>query len=224
MLTRFFGPGVAVANHAESGETLKAFEGEGRLAKVLSLMRQGDYLFIQFAHNDMKAGANYLDPATGYRQYLEKFIVEARARGATPVLVTSMHRRRFDCDGHIVETFGDYPAAVRETARKTGAALVDLHEMSRMLYEALGVERSKRLLLHFPAGSLPGQVEPLVDDTHFSEYGAYELARCMVEGIKASGLPLANALRDDVGSFDPAHPDPPERFEIPASPNSLWPK
>ena len=222
MLPRFFGPTVAVANHAESGETMKAFEAEKRLAKVLSLLREGDYLFVQFAHNDMKAGPNYLDPATTYRQYLERFITEARARKATPVLVTSMHRRRFDAEGRIVETFGDYPAAVREVARKHGIALIELHEMSRTLYESLGVQRSKRLFLHFAAGSLPGQGEPLVDDTHFSAYGAYQIAKCVVKGIRDSGLPLAKALADDVGPFDPALPDPVERWEVPGSPASLW--
>ena len=223
MLTRFFGPSVAVANHAESGETMKAFDAEGRLTKLLSLVRPGDYLFIQFAHNDMKAGPNYLDPATTYRQHLERFITEARARKATPVLVTSMHRRRFDADGRIVETFGEFPAAVRETAKKTGVDLIELHEMSRTLYEALGVERSKRLMLHFPAGSLPGQTEPLVDDTHFSAYGAFQIAKCVVHGIRASGLPLAQALTEDFGPFDPAHPDPVERWTLPGSPASIWP-
>ena len=202
---------------------MKAFDAEGRLTKLLSLVRPGDYLFIQFAHNDMKAGPNYLDPATTYRQHLERFITEARARKATPVLVTSMHRRRFDADGKIVETFGEFPAAVRETAKKTGVALIELHEMSRTLYEALGVERSKRLLLHFPAGSLPGQAEPLVDDTHFSAYGAFQIAKCVVHGIRASGLPLARALTEDFGTFDPAHPDPVERWTVPGSPASIWP-
>lgn len=224
MLTRFLGAGVAVANHAESGETLKAFEAEGRWAKLWSQARAGDYLFVQFAHNDMKAGPNYLDPATTYRTALERVVEEARSRGVTPVLVTSMHRRRFDGDGRIVETFGDFPAAVRAVARGTGAALIDLHEMSRTLFEAAGVEGSKRLLLHFPAGSLPGQAEALVDDTHFSAYGAYELARCMVEGIRANVPALARAISDDAGAFDPARPDPVATFTLPASPASVWPR
>ena len=97
MIPRFFKPGaVVIANHAESGETLKAFINERRLAKVLSAMKRGDYLFIEFAHNDQKPGSNYLEPFTTYKAHLEHYIAEARARGAIPVLVTSMLRRRFD--------------------------------------------------------------------------------------------------------------------------------
>lgn len=222
MLTRFFQPTVAVANHAESGETLMAFARERRFEKIFDRIGQGDYLFIQFAHNDMKEGPNHLDPFTTYQATLERLISDVRARGATPVLVTPMHRRRFDEGGRIVETFGDYPEAMRQTARKTHVVVIDLHEMSRVLYEALGPETSRRAFLHLAPGSLPGQVEPLADDTHFSAYGAYELARSVVEGIRSSGLPLAKALADDVGVFDPARPDPVDRWFLPASPPSIW--
>ncbi|MEP7002321.1 MAG: rhamnogalacturonan acetylesterase, partial [bacterium] len=116
MIPRFFKPGtVVIANHAESGETLKAFIGEHRLAKVLSTIKRGDYLFIEFAHNDQKPGSTYLEPFTTYKEYLKRYITEARSRGATPVLVTSMHRRQFDSSGVIVNTLGDYPEAVRQT-------------------------------------------------------------------------------------------------------------
>jgi hypothetical protein len=94
MLPRFFGPDVAVANHAESGETLLAFRSEGRLAKVLSQIKAGDYLFIQFAHNDQKPGPNHLEAFTTYKEQLQSYVQEARRRAATPVLMTSMPRRR----------------------------------------------------------------------------------------------------------------------------------
>ena len=219
MIPRFFKPGsVVVANHAESGETLKAFIGERRLAKVLSTIRKGDYLFIEFAHNDQKPGSSYLEPFTTYKEYLRRYIAEARSRGATPVLVTSMHRRQFDSTGHIVNTLGDYPAAVRQVAAEDQVALVDLNAMSKDFYEALGPERAKKAFVHYPAGSYPGQVAELKDDTHFNNYGAYELARMVVEGLRKTALPLAAELLPDLPAFDPSHPDAPEQFALPPSP------
>ena len=219
MIPRFFRPGsVVIANHAESGETLKAFIGERRLAKVLSTMKRGDYLFIEFAHNDQKPGASYLEPFTTYKEYLKRYISEARTRGATPVLVTSMHRRQFDSSGTIVNTLGDYPAAVRQTAAEEHVALIDLNVMSKQFYEALGPERSRRAFVHYPAGTYPDQVAELKDDTHFNNYGAYELARMVVEGLRRTALPLARELLPDIPVFDPAHPDPLDGFALPPSP------
>jgi lysophospholipase L1-like esterase len=217
MLPRFFDAGVAVANHAESGETLRAFRAEGRLAKVLSQIRAGDYLFLQFAHNDQKPGPNHLDAFTSYQHELLSFADEARRRGATPVLVTSMPRRRFDDAGRILNTLGDYPEAVRQLARREQLALIDLNAAATTLFEALGGEGSKQAFVHFPAKTFPGQDEELKDDTHFRGYGAYELARAVVAGIERSGLGLASHLID-VGRFDPAHPDPPAAWSLPPSP------
>ncbi|CAN5922534.1 rhamnogalacturonan acetylesterase [soil metagenome] len=219
MIPRFFKPGgVVVANHAESGETLKAFIGERRLPKLLSTMKQGDYFFIEFAHNDQKAGSSYVEPFTTYKEYLKKFADEARSRGATPVLVTSMLRRSFDSTGHIINTLGDYPAAMRQLAAEEHIALIDLNAMSRKFYEALGPEKSKQAFVHYPAGTYPNQAAELKDDTHFNNYGAYELARMIVQGLKESELPLARELQDGIPAFDPAHPDPVETFMVPASP------
>ena len=124
MLPQFFKAGVAIANHAESGESLRSFIGENRLDKLLENMKSGDYLFIQFAHNDQKPGAFHVDPFTTYKQYLKQYIDEAHKRKATPVLVTSMHRRRFDARGKIINTLDDYPEAMRQLAREQNVALV----------------------------------------------------------------------------------------------------
>jgi lysophospholipase L1-like esterase len=209
MLTRFFRPGVAVANHAESGETLKSFITGLRLDKLLSQMKKGDWLFIQFGHNDMKANwpQTYAEAATTYQQYLKVFVAEARLRGATPVLVTSMHRRSFGPDGKIRNTLGEYPEAVRQVAREENVALIDLNAMSAAFYEALGPERSP---LAFGANGS--------DATHHSAYGAYELARCVATAIRAAKLDLAKYLVDDVPAFDPSRPDPPASWNLPASP------
>ena len=219
MIPRFFKPGsVVVANHAESGETLKAFIGERRLPKLLSTMKKGDYLFIEFAHNDQKPGPSYVEPFTTYKEYLKKFADEASSRGATPVLVTSMLRRSFDSTGHIINTLGDYPAAMRQLAAEEHIALIDLNAMSRQFYEAMGPEKSRKAFVHYPAGTYPDQAAELKDDTHFNNYGAYEMARMIVQGLKESGLPLARELMDGIPAFDPAHPDPVDKFTLPASP------
>ncbi|MHA6247395.1 rhamnogalacturonan acetylesterase [Pontibacter sp. CAU 1760] len=219
MVPRFFKPGVVVANYAESGETLKAFVGEKRLAKVLSVIKPNDYLFIEFAHNDQKPGSSHVEPFTTYKAMLRHFITEARKRGAIPVLVTSMHRRSFDAQGHIVNTLGDYPEAVRRTAQEEGVALIDLNAMSKVFYEAMGPEESKKAFVHYSAHTFPGQEKALEDNTHFSTYGAYQLARGIVEGIKSNKLKLADYLREDVQPFDPAHPDAFADWRLPQSPD-----
>ncbi|GAC1516467.1 MAG: rhamnogalacturonan acetylesterase [Gemmatimonadaceae bacterium] len=219
MVPRFFRPRtVVVANHAESGETLKAFVGEKRLAKVLSTMKRGDYLFIEFAHNDQKPGSAHLEPFTTYKEYLKRFIADARARGATPVLVTSTQRRKFDSTGAIENTLGDYPEAMRQTAAEERVPLIDLNAATKRFYEALGPERSRKGFVHYAAGTYPGQTTALADDTHFNNYGAYEIARMVVEGIRKEIPQLARQLLPGTPSFDPAHPDPVEEFALPASP------
>jgi len=220
MLPRFFKQGAAVANHAESGESLKSFVAERRLEKILETIRAGDYLFLQFAHNDQKPGASHVDASTTYKEMLKLYIDEARKRKAIPVLVTSMHRRKFDAEGRIVNTLEDYPEAMRELARQEDVPLIDLNEMSRKLFEALGPGGTLKAFVHYPAGTFPGQEQELKDDTHFNSYGAYELARCVVEGIKANRLGLTRYLVDDVGTFDPSHPDSVASWHLPPSPAS----
>jgi lysophospholipase L1-like esterase len=204
MLTRFFRPEIAVANHGESGESLRGFLGERRLAKILSVIKPGDYLFIQMGHNDQKERGENIGAFTSYKAGLERFVADARGRGVTPVLVTSMHRLTFDAAGQITNSLGDYPEAVRRVAREQNVALIDLNAMSKPLYEALG-PRDAHLLF---AGS---------DTTHHSDYGSYELAKCVVEGIRKANLPLAKFLVE-TPPFDPAHPDPYDKFDVPAEP------
>ena len=218
MLPRFFQPGVAVANHAESGEALRSFIAERRWEKILEQILSGDYLFIQFAHNDQKKNGAYAAAATDYKDLLRMFIRETRGRGAVPVLVTSMHRRRFGADGRIANTLEDYPEAMRQTAADEGVALIDLNAMSKVLFEALGPEASKRAFVHYPARSFPEQPVELKDDTHFNSYGAYELARCVVESIRKSNIGIRRLLLDDVPGFDPSRPDPVDGWSLPASP------
>ncbi len=221
MLPRFFKPGyISVANHAESGEALKSFVGEKRLEKLMSQIRSGDYLFIQFGHNDSKKQSSaYAAPFEDYQDLLRKYISEAKKLGANPVLVTPLLRRSFDEYGKIINTHGDYPEAMRQVAAEENVGLIDLWAMSKILYETLGEEESKKVFLHYPIGSFPGQEKEIKDNSHQSNYGAYELASCVVEGIRANQPALAAYLMEDLPDFDPAQPDPFSSWDLPASPS-----
>lgn len=209
LLTACFAPTVAIANHAESGETLKSFLTGLRLAKVLSQLKAGDWVFIQFGHNDQKQNwpQTYADAATTYQAYLRAYLAEVRLRGATPILVTSPQRRTFDDRGRIRNTHGDYPAAVRAVAAAEQVALIDLDRASTALYEALGPVESARL---FADGGR--------DATHHNTLGATLLARAVAQGLRDAGLPLAAHLAADLPAFDPAQPGDLASFTLPASP------
>jgi lysophospholipase L1-like esterase len=212
MITRFFDDRVAIANHAESGESANGFIAEGRLKKILSRFRPGDYLFIEFGHNDMKQIGEGKGAYLHYYESLKELALAARAAGGHPILLTPTQRRNFDDNGKIVNTHEDYPDAMKKLASDENIPLIDLHSLTKTFYEALGVEGSKRSLVHYPAGSFPGQTEPLADNTHFNPYGAYEVAKMVVEGIKKLDMPLASHIRLDYRPYDPAHPDDPDTF------------
>ncbi len=196
MLPRFFKPGVAVANYAESGESLRSSLSARRIAKVESLLKKDDYVFIQFGHNDMK------DKKEGalerYEADLTALVKSARAKGGIPVLVTSMERK----GGITNDTLAGYPDAVKRVAKKEKAALIDLHAMSRLLYVGLGNDLNAAFQ----------------DGTHHNNFGSYEIAKCVVEGIRKEKLPLAVLLADDVKPFDPSRPDAVADFHYAASP------
>jgi len=196
MLPRFFKPEIAVANHAESGESIASSLGAKRFDKVFSLMKPGDYLFVQYGHNDQKDKKP--DALETYKTNLVKIVAETRAKGGTPVLVTSMERK----GGVENDTLAGYPDAVREVAKSENCALIDLNAMSRVFYKALGDDIGKAFQ----------------DGTHHNNYGSYELAQCVIEGIKQDKLPLAKFIADDFQDFDPAHPDAPATFSMPVSP------
>ncbi len=195
MLPRFFGPGVAVANYAQSGESIKSSLSAKRFDKVFSLMKTNDWLLVQFGHNDMKDKAT--NALAVYKANLKKIVVRTRERGGTPVLVTSMERKA----GVERDTLAGYPQTVRDVAQEDGVALIDLHAMSKVFYRALG----------------PNLGKAFQDGTHHNNYGSYELARCVVEGIQVNVPALAKFLADDARTFDPAHPDNPDQFKLPTS-------
>ncbi len=142
MLTLFFKPEIAIANHGESGESLHGFIVENRLAKLMSAIRPGDYLLVQMGHNDQKEKGAGVGAFTTYKTRLAWFVALARAHGATPILVTPVNRLTFGADGTIGDSLGDYAAAVRQVAHEQSVALIDLNAMSKILYEALGPENA----------------------------------------------------------------------------------
>lgn len=211
MIPNFFDDQVAFANYAESGESANTFISAGRLKKLLTQMKEGDYIFVEFGHNDQKQKGPGKGAYYSYMTSLKTFIDEARLKGANPVLVTPTQRRSFK-DGKIVDTHADYPEAMRWLAQKENIPLIDLHAMTRTLYEAMGVEESKQAFVHYPANTYPNQPKALEDNTHFNPYGAYQIAKCVVEGIKLINLPLAKHINDDYQAYSPAKPDAVESF------------
>ncbi len=196
MFPRFFKPGVAIANHAESGESLGSSLSARRVAKVEAEMKKGDYVFIQFGHNDMKSKSP--DALDRYEENLGKLVKTIQGKGGTAVLVTSMERK----GGVAKNTLAGYPDAVRRVSEKEKAPLIDLHAMSQQLYVGLG----KDLNAAFQ------------DGTHHNNFGSYEIAKCVVEGIRKDELPLAAMLADDVKPFDPSKPDAAADFKYALSP------
>lgn len=218
MIPRFFKPGVAIADHAESGLTLASFKGSHRLDKILSTAKAGDYLFVEFGHNDQKERGPNAGAWNAYTETFKYFIEQAKAKDMIPVVVTSTSRRAFsDTTGKVINTLGDFPAAARKVAQDEGVAMIDVNAMTADFYNALGKERSTRAFVHYPANTWPGQGgKPLADNTHFNSYGAYEIAKCVIEGIRTNHLGLEKYLTD-APKFDPSHPDDPDTFSLPVS-------
>ncbi|MBC7785850.1 MAG: rhamnogalacturonan acetylesterase [Burkholderiales bacterium] len=214
MMPQFFTPGIAVANHGESGRALRSFRGDRRWDKILSQLKPGDYVMIQFGHNDMKEKGEGVGAFTTYAASLKECIADVRKREATPIVITPMERRRFDKDGKREDTHGDYPDAVRKVAEEEKVALIDLNKMSKPLYEAFGVEPSKKLFVFFPANTYPGQNNDLKDNTHFQAFGGDQIARCAIQSLRDANHPLTKYIREDVPAFDPSKPGDPSKYVL----------
>jgi len=214
MIPRWFTDKIAISNHAESGLTVRTFIDGHRLDKVLSMIKKGDYVICEFGHNDQKEHR----PGDGawyhFAHGLKTFIDRVRAAEATIIFITPTQRRRFDdsTKTKIMETHGDYPDAMREVARRENVPVIELHDMTRDFFETLGFEGSKKALVHYPANTFPGQEKALEDNTHFNPYGAYEVSKMVVMGMKQHGLPLVGELQSDWQDYDPKHPDNPDTF------------
>jgi lysophospholipase L1-like esterase len=198
MLPVFFSDNVRIYNHAKNGRSTRSFLYEGRWDAVMQQLREGDYVFIQFGHNDSKKEdtARFADPHTDYKNNLIRFVREARSKHATPVLLTPVNRRKYDTKGSFIDQHGAYPAVVRMVAANENVPLIDLHEQSKVLMEKLGEQGSKELFL---MSVKPGIYHSLFngkdDNTHFTRRGALVMARFVAEGIKKLDLSIAQELR-----------------------------
>lgn len=198
LLPTFFDSAVTVRNFAVNGRSTKSFIDEGRWRTVQAALHPGDYVIIQFGHNDEKRNdtTRYTDPHTSYRANLARFVRETRARGATPILATSIVRRKFDPAGTLEDTHGAYPGVTREVAHEMNVPLLDLQTGTAWLVSAYGPERSKRLYAWVPAGTNTMYPKGLTDDTHLTLVGATEVARLAAIALRATGLPLAAHVRE----------------------------
>jgi lysophospholipase L1-like esterase len=197
MLPQFFrDPGV-VRNHAVNGRSSKSFIDEGRWQQVGDALRPGDCVIIQFGHNDQKSEdpKRYAAADGAYRENLIRFLHETRARGATPILATSVARRRWDEQGRLVDTLGAYPGAMRVVATQENVPLLELNRLTAELEQAHGPEGSKKLHLWIAAGVYARKPGGYQDDTHFSAYGATAVATLAVREMIRLGLPPADWLK-----------------------------
>lgn len=187
---------VTIRNFAKRGRSSKSFIQEGRLNSILNSIQKGDYLFIQFGHNDEKVNYPKLftDPDTTYKSYLKQYIDGARKKGAIPVLITPVQRFSFSSDGRALDTHGRYPAAMKALAKEQNVPVIDLASKSKTLYQQLGAVKTKKLFLWLKAGEYPNYPQGVKDPTHFQEYGAAQIAKLVIEGIEEQHLPIENHI------------------------------
>ena len=195
-LQAFFDPTkVRVENHAKNGRSTRSFIAEKSWASIVDKLKKGDYVFIQFGHNDQKENTDrYASPAD-YGNNLIKFVSEVRAKQALPVLFTPVVRRRFDEKGAFFDTHGKYPDAVRSVASELKVPLIDMHLKSEKLLRGFGAEGSRKLFLQLKPNENPNYPKGIEDNTHFNAYGAEQMASLAVEGIRESKLGLVKYLR-----------------------------
>lgn len=198
VLSRFFDTSVEVRNRAVNGRSTKSFIVEGRWKAITDSLKPGDYVFIQFGHNDQKEkdSSRYTNPYTSYRSNLVKYITETLSKGAIPVLLTPIVRRNFNEYGALIDTHGAYPEVMRSVAREMQVILIDLQMLTEEMVIREGVEGSKALYLHVKPGDVnfPGGKE---DNTHLSEKGAGRVAGMVVQALQELPVSLSKHIRQE---------------------------
>lgn len=192
----FFDSTVIVDNRAKNGRSTRTFISEGLWQSLVNDVQPGDYVLIQFGHNDeSKEKTDRYTTPDEYKNNLGKFVKETRAKNANPVLLTPVTRRQFDSSGHIKETHGAYSGLVREVSKQYNVPLIDLDEKSRALLEKFGPDNSKLLFMQLEPGEHPNYPDGRNDNTHFNELGARKIAELVLTGIRESKLQLAARIR-----------------------------
>jgi len=187
---------IRIENHAQNGRSTKTFISENRWQTIVDKLKKGDYVFIQFGHNDQskEKGERYTPPED-FKKNLAQMVADVRAKKANPILLTPVMRRRFDKDGKFYDAHGEYPDLTRSVAKDLKVPLVDMHRTSEKLIVEYGAENSKKLFLQLKAGENPNYPNGIEDNTHFSPLGAEEMARLAVAEIKESKLNLRKYLK-----------------------------
>ncbi len=187
-----------VENHAVNGRSTKSFIDQKLWDGIMNRLQKGDYVMIQFGHNDSKVedSTRYAPARTVYKDNFIRFVNDVRSKGATPILITPVMRRKFDTGGNFVDQHGDYPAVVKEIAKAMNVELIDLHQSSKEMIVNEGVENSKRFFLHIPPGHFKNYKDKKPEDnTHFSDYGAASVASLVCKAINEQNLSLKKYLK-----------------------------
>jgi lysophospholipase L1-like esterase len=197
MLPDYFSDPATIVNYAANGRSTKSFIDEGRWQKLVDALQAGDWVIIQFGHNDSKKEdpKRFTEPRGSYQENLRRFIADVRAKGANPVLATPVARRKWNDAGQLVDTHGDYPDALRAVAGEQKVPLLEMNKLTAALEEGHGVEGSKRLHLWIPAGAYERKPEGWQDNTHYTAYGADRVAALAVQEIIRLQLPLVELLK-----------------------------
>lgn len=200
VLGQFFTEQVIIKNEAISGRSSMSFINEGALGKILSQIKPGDYLFIQFGHNDEKKEdpIRYTEASTTFKTYLTQYIRGARDKKAFPILLTPINRYKFDGNGKLMPTHDDYPKAMLNLAASEQAPVIDLTEQTRILMERLGPEKSNLLFMNLKPGEFLNYPSGSQDNTHLRNEGALEVARLVVAGIRQAKLPLEKYIKPEI--------------------------
>ena len=196
MLPEFFDESIRIENHAANGRSTRSFRYEGRWDTIMNRIHKGDYVIIQFGHNDeseSKVGRHTTPREYAYN--LEQYVRDVRARKATAILCTPIMRRRFDENGQFYDTHGVYPDLVRDLAAELDVPLIDLHRSSEKLIVHMGPEESKGIFLHVPPGEYPGYPDGRIDNTHFNELGATMMAEMAAMSIREMDIGLKQHLK-----------------------------
>jgi DNA sulfur modification protein DndE len=198
--SKLFNEAVEVQNHAYNGRSTKSFRREGRWAKVQAQLKKGDYVIIQFGHNDAKSSdtARYAPSQTDFRENLTRYVAETRAKGGIPILLTPTQRRKFDSTGVFIDQHADYPNVVREVAAKEKVLLIDIEKESKKYIRSEGPEGAKKMFLHYPVGIFRKFMKGAADDTHFSPFGAMKISDMVAEAILASNEHLRSFLKKSI--------------------------
>lgn len=216
-ITNYFDSNVVIANYAYSGSSLSSFKASNRLKKILLEIKKGDYLFVEFGHNDEKIKGAGNGAWESYSNLLTEFVQSAKEKGAIPVLVTPTQRRFFNENGTLKETHGDFPAAMRAVAQKNNVALIDITKITTDLYETWGDEASRKAFVQYPANTFPGQEKVLDDNTHFNSFGANEIALCIIKGIREFDIPLKKYVKKETPNYNPKKPNYISSWNLPMS-------